>query len=115
MPSFGWTAALSKICDNLIEIIMVNSFCMCKCKGTTANHLLLHHAVAFETWPLVFSRFGVNLVMLELQVKCFFYARRECLVSKEIVQHGKLFHCVYCGHFDVRGIKVLSIRLKFQI
>jgi hypothetical protein len=37
---------------------------MCKKRGESINHLLLHCEVAMEVWNMVFQLFGVMWVML---------------------------------------------------
>lgn len=64
---FIWTAALGLILtnDNLQKrwLVVINWCCMCKRAGETTNHLLLCCPVARELWCMVFTLFGVYLVM----------------------------------------------------
>ena len=51
--------------DNLQKRHLVIIYCCCICKraGETCNHLLIHWPVAIEMWSMVFTLFGVCLVM----------------------------------------------------
>jgi len=64
---FVWSAALGKILthDNLRKrnIVVIEWCCMCKKKGESIDHLLLHCDTARELWSFMFSLFGVEWVM----------------------------------------------------
>jgi hypothetical protein len=64
---FVWSAALGKILthDNLRKrnIVVIEWCCMCKKKGESIDHLLLHCDAARELWSFMFSLFGVEWVM----------------------------------------------------
>ena len=63
----SWAASLGKILsiDNLQKrgIIVLDWCCMCKTRGESANHLLLHCPIAYELWTMVFYLFGLQWVM----------------------------------------------------
>jgi len=64
---YVWSAALGKILthDNLRKknIVVIEWCCMCKKKGKSIDHLLLHCDAARELWSFMFSLFGVEWVM----------------------------------------------------
>jgi len=64
---FVWSAALGKILthDNLRKrnIVVIEWCCMCKKKGESIDHLLLHCDTARELWSFMFSLFGIEWVM----------------------------------------------------
>ena len=64
---FSWTAALGKLLtiDNLRKrhLILVDWCCMCKRRGESVDHLLLHCSMAWELWSMVLGLFGVHWVM----------------------------------------------------
>ena len=39
-------------------------FCMCRCRGETVNHLLIHCSAAAELWNFVFRSFGIQMWIL---------------------------------------------------
>ena len=60
--------------DNLRKsIIVVNRCCMPKRDGETIDRLLLHCPIARELWNMVFSLFGVHLVMLKRVIDMLAY------------------------------------------
>ena len=64
---FSWFASLVKIltADNLCKRhVIVFDWCyMCKRRGESVDHLLLHCLIASELWSLVFCLFGIHCVM----------------------------------------------------
>lgn len=51
--------------DNLqrCRVVVIDWYCMCKRRGATTNHLLLHCPIASELWNMVFLQFKINWVM----------------------------------------------------
>jgi hypothetical protein len=43
--------------------VVIEWCCMCKKKGESIDHLLLHCDIACELWSFMFSLFGVEWVM----------------------------------------------------
>ena len=72
---FSWFASLGKIltADNLYKKhIIVFDWCyMCKRRGESVDHLLLHCFIASELWSLVFCLFGIHWVMPHKVIEVF--------------------------------------------
>ena len=72
---FSWSAFLSKILTTVYirkrRIIDLDWYYMCKKRGESKDHLLLHCLVAVELWSLVFCLIGFHWVMPHMVIEMF--------------------------------------------
>ena len=72
---FSWSAFLSKILTTVYirkrRIIDLDWCYMCKKRGESKDHLLLHCVIAVELWSLVFCLIGFHWVMPQKVIEMF--------------------------------------------
>ena len=109
---FIWTAALGLILtnDNLQKrwLLVINWCCICKRAGETTNHLLLCCPVARELWCMVFTLFGVHLVMLNGVMELLSSWPGKFSKHRNGVVWNIIPHCLMCGIWRERNAQIFE-------
>ena len=113
---FLWTAAWGGILmiNNMVKKgwPLVNWCCLCRCKGETVDHLLIHYELSHVLWSKVFLVSGIQWVMTKT-VASFLFAWRDWFGKylSNILNMVPGFEHVVCGYF---GRNTLPIPLKIM-
>ena len=81
---------------------------MCKRAGETTNHLLLCCPVARELWCMVFTLFGVHLVMLSGVMELLSSWPGKFSKHRNGVVWNIIPHCLMCGIWRERNAQIFE-------